>query len=180
VNNFLASAIKGPQEFQDSWWEGLPMDNRVNYTLMPTRFTELWFPVEKTGEVMQILLQHFRQGEFDTTGTYTCEIYITPASDFWMSASYQRSVVKVDPFWFGYNKGDPDEAYFSKYWQLFRDKGLDYRLHWGKALSDDVDYLRQQYPRWDDFMQLRDQMDPHQIFVTDYWRKHLGIPHPQG
>jgi FAD/FMN-containing dehydrogenase len=180
VNNFLASAIKGPQKFQDSWWEGLPMDNRVNYKLMPTRFTELWFPVEKTGEVMQILLQHFRQGEFDTTGTYTCEIYSTPASDFWMSASYQRQVVKVDPFWFGYNKGDPDEVYFSQYWQLFRDKGLDYRLHWGKALSDDVDYLRQQYPRWDDFMQLRDRMDPHQIFVTDYWRKHLGIPHPEG
>jgi FAD/FMN-containing dehydrogenase len=180
VNSFLASAIKGPQKFQDTWWEGLPMDNRVNYTLMPTRFTELWFPVERSTEVMQTLLEHFRQGEFNSTGIYSCEIYCTPASDFWMSASYQRDVIKVDPFWFGYSRGNPDEVYFPKYWQLFREKGLDYRLHWGKALSDDVEYLRQQYPRWDDFMRLRDQMDPHQVFVTDYWRKHLGIPHPKG
>jgi D-arabinono-1,4-lactone oxidase len=175
VNNFLASAIKGPQEFQDSWWQGLPMDNRVNYDLMPTRFTELWFPVERSTEVMQMLVQHYRQGQFDATGTYSCEVYCTPASEFWMSAAYGRDVVKVDPFWFGFNRGDPDEVYFPHYWRLFKDKGVDYRLHWGKALSDDVEYIRRQYPRWDDFMRLRDEMDPHQVFVTDYWRRHLGI-----
>ena len=59
------------------------------------------------------------------------------------------------------------------FWELL--KKYDYRLHWGKSLSGDVAYLKERYPRWDDFMQLREKMDPHQIFVTDYWRKHLGI-----
>jgi D-arabinono-1,4-lactone oxidase len=90
-----------------------------------------------------------------------------------MGAAYGRDVVKVDLL-VGYNRAIRPKS-ISRYWRLFKDKGVDYRLHWGKALSDDVEYIRRQYPRWDDFMRLRDEMDPHQVFVTDYWRRHLGI-----
>jgi hypothetical protein len=38
-----------------------------------------------------------------------------------------------------------------------------------------VDYLRQQYPCWQTFMELRGELDPQQIFVSEYWRGHLGI-----
>jgi hypothetical protein len=164
------------EEFREIWWQGLPMDNRVDYQLMPTRFTELWVSLSDASEVMQTLLAHYDSGGFDATSTYSCEIYPTPQSKFWMSPAYQRDVVKVDPFWFGFNRGDPDALYFPKYWDLL--KKFDYRLHWGKSLSHDVDYLKDQYPRWDDFMALREQVDPHQVFLTDYWREHLGVEGP--
>ncbi len=45
----------------------------------------------------------------------------------------------------------------------------------GKALSGEVDCLRQQFPRWDDFMRVRQRVDPHQVFVTYYWRHRLAI-----
>jgi hypothetical protein len=52
-----------------------------------------------------------------------------------------------------------------------------YRFHWGKYLADDsASYLKRLYPKWDDFMRLRAELDPDQVFVSAYWRKHLGIP----
>ena len=161
------------EEFREIWWQGLPMDNRVDYHLMPTRFTELWIPLSDATEVMQTLAAHYEAGGFEATSTYSCEIYPTASSDFWMSPAYQRDVVKVDPYWFGYNRGDPYLVYFPQYWDIL--KKFDYRLHWGKSLSGDAGYLKAQYPRWDDFMALREEMDPNQVFLTDYWRRHLGI-----
>ena len=71
------------------------------------------------------------------------------------------------------NRGNPDEVYFPALWEKLNK--YDYRLHWGKSLSGEVDFLKPLYPRWDDWMQLRAELDPDQIFVTDYWRRHLGI-----
>jgi FAD/FMN-containing dehydrogenase len=173
LNGFLASGIKGPQRFRDTWWQGLPADDRIDYRLLPTRFHEVWIPIARTAEVMATLREHQRTYGFAATGTFPVEIKPTARSDFWMSPAYHDDVIKLDTLWFAGNPGDPVADYYPQFWELL--KPFDYRLHWGKALSGDVAYLRRQYPRWDDFMRLREQMDPHQIFVTDYWRSHLGI-----
>lgn len=173
VNAFLASAVLGPQHFSDTWWRGVPMDDRVNYNLLPTRFTELWLPLARTAEAMADLREHYRQGGYTATTTYACEFYATLSNNFWLSPAYQQDSFRIDPFWFAPNRGNPDVVYFRQYWDLLRK--YNYRLHWGKSLLGDVDYLKAQYPRWEDFMRLRTQMDPQQVFVTDYWRRHLDI-----
>jgi len=173
VNYFLASAVLGPQHFQDTWWQGVPMDDRVNYRLLPTEFTELWYPIEITAEVMQEYLDYYQTGGYPATGVYTAELYTSPASNFWMSPAYQQAVFRADQFWFGRNRGVPDRDFYPPLWE--RMKKFGFRAHWGKYLPADVDYLRNQYPRWDDFMSLRARLDPQQVFVTDYWRRHLGI-----
>lgn len=171
---------KGPLKFRDIWWHGLPMDNSAYDNLIPTRFTELWIPVEQSQAVMQALMEVYTQNGLWAAGTYSCEIYPTPSSKFWMSAAYGRDVVKVDVFWFGKNKGDPIAHFYPQFWNAL--KKFQFRPHWGKYLpytadrpTEWLEYTRSQYPKWDDFMALRAQMDPAQIFVTEYWRKHLGI-----
>ena len=149
------------------------MDNRVDYDLMPTAFTELWIPLSRTQDVMNKLRRHYEKSGFAATGIYTCEIYPTMSSDYWIGASYHEDVIKIDTFWFEKSKGNPDSDFFPQFWELLKE--FDYRLHWGKSLSGDAAYLKPLYPRWDDFMRLRAEMDPHQVFVTDYWRKHLAI-----
>ncbi len=161
------------QEFRDVWWRGLPPDDGANYRLLPTAFAEILLPLSQTEEVMRRLRAHFEQGGFPATGIYAFELYPSPASKFWLSPAYDRPVLKFDPFWFKKSRNDPYRHFYPQFWQLLRD--LDYRLHWGKAMPGDVDYARQHYPRWDDFMALREQWDPHQVFVTDYWRHHLAI-----
>jgi len=173
VNLFLASSVKGPQKFQDYWGDGIPMDNRVDYSLVPVQFSELWISVARANEVMSKIRDHFRDHELAQVGTFTVEVYATPTNPFWMSPAYSEDVIKYDMFWFPPNKGNPATDFYPQFWKLLKE--FDFRPHWGKFLPDNAMELKALYPRWDDFMQLRAQMDPHQIFVTAYWRGHLGI-----
>jgi hypothetical protein len=123
---------------------------------------------------MQKMRDHYRKKVFAATGSYCCELYTAKRSDFWLSPSYQEDVFRVDIFWFGYNAGDPVKDYYPQFWNLLM-KEFKCRFHWGKSMPAAVPYLEKQYPKWKDFMALRAEMDPQQTFVTDYWRKHLGI-----
>jgi hypothetical protein len=180
ILGFAYKAIAGQflrpasQEFRDYWWRSLPMDDQTNYRFLPTSFTELWLPIEKTEEAMNRLREHFEKGGYPATGVYACELYASSPSKFWMSPAYGRAMFRIDPFWPSKSKIDPHEHFYPQFWDLFRDVG--YTLHWGKALVPDTDYLRQQYPRWDDFLRLRAEMDPRQVFVNEYWRRYLAIP----
>jgi len=169
---------RGPQRFRDTWWRGLPMDNQVNGKLFPTDFTEIWIPISRAQEVINALRNHYREKGMAATGSFACEIYAAKGSRFWLSPAFGEDAVRVNLFWFGYNKGNPRE-YYRQFWELL--KGFGFRLHWGKHLPEDptgawAEYLSRQYPRWKEFMDLREELDPNQIFVTDYWRRQLAIP----
>ncbi len=179
INLFIQD---GTQQFQDYWYDALPMDNQISDVLMPTEFTELWIPLSRTQEVMRALKQFYEQGGMAATGTFSCEIYAAKGSDFWLSASYGEPVVRVDVFWFAYNLKDPSLAFYPQYWKLLAP--YDFRPHWAKYMPDPssstgLAYRQALYPKWNDFQQLRARMDPDQLFVTDYWRWHLGIPAAQ-
>jgi D-arabinono-1,4-lactone oxidase len=91
-------------------------------------------------------------------------------------------VLRIDPYWFGGNAADPTADFYPRLWNLLRDGGVPFRLHWGKfqpvyARGDRhwVDFFRSQYPRWDDFLALRAERDPDGVFLTDYWRDRFGL-----
>jgi hypothetical protein len=164
------------QSFQDVWYNGIPMDNQMSDRLMPVWFTELWIPIEKTQEVMTALLNFYSEGPTNT-GAFSCEIYATKSSPFWMSPAYQTNVIRIDVFWFANNNGNPVDFY-KPFWALLQQ--FNYRPHWAKYLpagdsAQGVTYLQSVYPKWNNWMALREQMDPGQVFVSDYWRGHLGI-----
>lgn len=167
-----------PQVFWDTWWQGLPMDNQMSDKLMPTEFTELWIPIEKTGEVMRAMCDHYVKHGLRATGTYCCELYAAKKSPFWLSPSYSKDVFRVDVFWFSKNSGNPAKSYYPQFWELL--KPYAFRAHWGKYLPNGESdtgwrYLKAGYPHWDDFMKLRTKHDPNNIFLTQYWKQHLGI-----
>lgn len=174
ANQFLVSGRMGAQEFREAWLDGLPMDNRVDYHWTPTEFSEMWVPVEKTQEVMRRIRDHYRAGDLNKVGIYCVEIYPTPSNDYWLSPAYHQDVVKFDMFWFQKNPGRPDEVFYPQFWKLLMP--LDCRFHWGKYMPKDPAYMKAHYAKWDDFMALRDEMDPKRIFVTQYWSDRMGIP----
>lgn len=178
---------KGPQLFADVGWKGLPMDNRMSDKLFPVKFTELWIPIEKSTAVMQ-KLHDFYEGGMEHTGAFSCEIYAAMGNECWLSPAYGTNVIRIDVFWYGNNIGTPEDFY-SQFWACLAE--FDYRPHWGKYLpppdhpiksgKNDIwygpDKLKTLYPKWDQWMQLRQKVDPDQIFLNDYWREHLGIKH---
>lgn len=199
-------AEKGkPQSFRDWGWHGLPMDNQASDVLMPTEFTEAWVPLSHTQQAMQLLRDYFAAaGEDDAealrrTGTYAWELYAVMPERFWLNAAHsdgedewRDGALRIDPYWFAENAADPTETLFAGLWSLLRDAGIPFRLHWGKfqppvAAGDRawVDFFRAQYPRWDDFLRLRAERDPNNIFLSDYWRDRFGLwdeppPEPAG
>jgi len=167
------------KEFRGPWHEILPMDNGVSDELMPTDFTELFIPIERTAEVMKTLREFFARdnGDMALTGSYAFEIYAGHKSAFWLSPSYGQHSIRVDVFWFRTDKGDR-EKFYGQYWELLRP--FNFRLHWGKYLPEGAaGYLREQYPKWDDFMALRQEMDPEGVFLSSYWKRSLGLDAPR-
>jgi hypothetical protein len=172
----------GPQIFQDSWMCGLPMDNQMDDRMWPTVFTELWVPLDRAREVMIALRDFYRGGgdeqtAFDHTGAFSCEIYAAKKSPFWLSPSFGRDSLRIDVFWFGKNAGSPMDAFYPRFWELLEPFG--FRPHWGKALPKPSShyhaYYRRELPHLEDFLQLRQKLDPSGVFATPYWREHLGF-----
>jgi hypothetical protein len=183
-----------PQSFQDWGWHGLPMDNQADDVLVPTEFTEAWVPLSRTGETMRLLRDYFAApGDgaeaLARTGTNAWELYAAMPQPFWLNASHsdgkdewREGAFRVDPYWFAENAADPVDTFFAGLWSLLREAEVPFRLHWGKfqpryPAGDRswVDFFRSQYPRWDDFLRLRAERDPNNIFLTDYWRDRLGL-----
>ena len=50
----------------------------------------------------------------------------------------------------------------------------DGRPHWGKMHTLDADRLRALYPRFDDFLAVRDRLDPARVFANPYLERVLG------
>jgi FAD/FMN-containing dehydrogenase/limonene-1,2-epoxide hydrolase len=173
---FAALDDGDPQRFWDSWHHGLPMDNQMSEDALPTTFTEIWVPMDRATEVMRALRDHFEQGGLAATGTYAFEMYAARATRGWLHPGHGRDSLRIDVFW--RQKCPKDCAqFFSQFWDLLAPFG--YRLHWGKHLPDDAargaDYLRAQYPRWDDFLALRERLDPQGIFLNRHLKKALGV-----
>ena len=174
---FVGGNPDRPQRFRDTWWQGLSMDADVDERLMPTGFSELWIPLSRAAEAARILREHFETGGHEAAGNFVTELYGGRRSRFWLSPGYGEDQLRVNVFWFEGNKGDPVRDHYATYWRLL--EPLGFRLHWSKALppADQLGaaWFRSRYPRFDDFMEVREDLDPDQIFVTDYWRDRLGI-----
>ncbi|MFL5354904.1 D-arabinono-1,4-lactone oxidase [Archangium sp.] len=182
----------GVKTFRDSWFQALPMDNGVSDKHLPTVFTEMFFDLEQTARVLEVLHKYFNPCSDESealkdaagmgrTGSFAFEIYPGHRSRFWMSPSYKRHSCRLDVFWF-HTKADraTREAFFERFWGLMRQEGIDFRVHWGKYLppvrsAAGAEYLRSQYPMWGRFMQVRKRMDPDGIFLSTYWKEHLGV-----
>jgi D-arabinono-1,4-lactone oxidase len=184
----------GPQRFQDYGWRGLPMDNQASDVLIPSEFSEAWIPLPHAVRAMNLLKDWFAapgdpHEALARTGTLAWEVYGGKATKLWMACSHsdgadewKDGAVRIDAYWFSNNPGDPAEVFYPGFWNLLREAGIPFRLHWGKfqpsyAPGDRhwVDFFRAQYPRWDDFLALRRQKDPNNVFLTDYWRARFGL-----
>jgi FAD/FMN-containing dehydrogenase len=177
VSQFVSDEAK---HFRDSWMCALPMDNQMDDQLWGTRFTELWIPFEHADAALGEMRDHFRAGDdkrlaYERTGPYAYEVYASSASNFWLSPGYQEPRLRFNPFWFEL-WGDGAREHMEPFWKMF--EKYDFRPHWGKLVPQGGDwpaYWRRQFPKLDDFLELRKELDPDDIFLNDYWRKNFGI-----
>lgn len=174
------SSANPPQQFWDRWLGSLPMDTlEFSNKMMNLVYTELWFPIDQTQQVIDTLEEYYTQNGYDATGFYTVEVLGAKQSQFWLSPGYAQDSLRLNIMFFANGATDPN-TYYGQFWKLFHEKNINFRLHWGKNLPPpnseaSPSFFQSQYPKWKDFEQLRQQMDPKGIFLTKYWKTHLGL-----
>ncbi len=101
--------------------------------------------------------------------SFPVEVRVAAADDRWLSTAYGRDsgYIAVHRYW----REDPT-AYFAQVEELMQ--RFDGRPHWGKMHGLDAAVLRTRYPRFDDFVALRDRLDPTRRFTNRYLEQVLG------
>ncbi|MGH8940376.1 MAG: D-arabinono-1,4-lactone oxidase, partial [Actinomycetes bacterium] len=105
----------------------------------------------------------------DEPVSFPVEVRCAAADDIWLSTAYERDVAYVAVHQY---LRLPFERLFSAFEAIVRE--VRGRPHWGKLHSCTAAQLRELYPRFDDFVALRNEVDPDRRFGNDYLTRVLG------
>ncbi len=105
----------------------------------------------------------------DETISFPVEVRFAAADNIWMSTGYERDNAYIAVH--QYHR-IPHKRYFAAAQTIFT--SYEGRPHWGKLHNLDATYLRKRYARFDDFVAVRDRLDPDRVFGNDYLARVLG------
>jgi FAD-linked oxidoreductase len=100
---------------------------------------------------------------------FPVEVRVAAADDVWLSTAYGRDTAYVAIHQY---VGLPYQEYFRMFESIATAAGG--RPHWGKLHTRDAAYLAAGYPRFGDFLRVRDETDPGRLFANPYLRQIFG------
>jgi FAD-linked oxidoreductase len=101
--------------------------------------------------------------------SFPVEVRVAPADDVPLSTGSGRDSAYVAVHMF---KGTSFDRYFGAVEKLFQE--VEGRPHWGKLHTLDAEVLRTRYPRFDEFLAARNEVDPERRFRNAYLDRVLG------
>lgn len=101
--------------------------------------------------------------------SFPVEVRHAPGDDTLLSPAAGRDTIYLA---FHVNARTDHTAYFGGVEQVMLAHGG--RPHWGKLHTRTAADLADAYPRWQEFSELRDRLDPDRVFANDYLRRVLG------
>jgi FAD-linked oxidoreductase len=160
--NRLATRLTGHRQFTDR-------SAAVFTTQRLVRFREMEYALPRAAvpdalrEVRALIeRRHWRI-------SFPIEVRLAAADDLWLSTAYGRDTGYIAVH--RYVRNDYHQ-YFRAVEAIMRDHGG--RPHWGKIHFQDAVSLRESYPRFDDFLAVRDRLDPDRVFANSYLERVLG------
>ncbi|GAA4919572.1 D-arabinono-1,4-lactone oxidase [Stackebrandtia albiflava] len=100
---------------------------------------------------------------------FPVEVRVAAADDLWLSTATGRDSVYFAVHQY---RGMPYRGYFDEVEAVMRELGG--RPHWGKLHERTAADLAADYPRFGDFLALRDRLDPGRVFGNPYLDRVLG------
>jgi FAD-linked oxidoreductase len=160
--NQLASRALSAREYVDSSYKVFCSERKVVF-----RESEYAVPREHVVEVVEQL-----RAWIDRSGeriSFPIEVRVAAADDIWLSTAYGRDTAYVAIH--QYHRLAHDK-YFDAFERIVSAFGG--RPHWGKLHTLGAEQLRERYPRFDDFLAVRDRLDPGRTFANPYSRQVFG------
>lgn len=102
--------------------------------------------------------------------SFPLEVRAAASDENWLSTAYGRDTGYIAVH--RYFREDPTD-YFTAVEAIMDDHGG--RPHWGKMHTQTEVTLREKYPRFDDFLAVRDELDPEGVFRNPYLDRVLGV-----
>ncbi|MBJ8422074.1 FAD-binding protein [Acinetobacter bereziniae] len=131
-----------------------------------TKFNEMEYqiPIESGMECLEAVLTALKNAKAQTF--FPVEFRFVKGDDIWLSPFYRQDSISISVH--QYHKQAPNQLFdeIEPIFQHYRG-----RPHWGKMHNMGASQLQALYPKWDDFMQLRAQLDPTQKFLNPYLEK---------
>ncbi|MDN3494599.1 D-arabinono-1,4-lactone oxidase [Planococcus sp. APC 4015] len=158
----LAVRLTGDREYTDRSSEVFTQSRTVRFVEM-----EYALPADAVRAVFDEIraLIHARGWRI----SFPIEVRFAAADDLWLSTAHGRATGYIAVH--RYFRDRPGE-YFAAVEQIMLAHGG--RPHWGKMHTLDASALRERYPRFDDFVAVRDRLDPDRMFQNAYLERVLG------
>lgn len=161
--NGLADKITGNRSFTD-------LSDRVFTTRRTVRFREMEYALPRAAvpDALRAVQQMIKDQGLRIS--FPIEVRSAAADQLWLSTAHDRlsGYIAVHR----YHRDRSTEAYFDAVEEIMLDH--DGRPHWGKLHTLTADQLRPKYPRFDDFLAVRDRLDPQRVFANPYLDRVLG------
>jgi L-gulonolactone oxidase len=160
----LTARALSPREFSDDSW-------RVFCSRRAVRFVESEYAVPRAAVRDVVLALKDWVDRHDDALPFPVEVRFLAADDVWLSTAYGRDTAYVAVH--QYHRME-HARYFSAFEAIVAEHAG--RPHWGKLHTLDAERLRPLYPRFDDVLRVRRQLDPTGLFGNDYLERVLGPP----
>jgi FAD/FMN-containing dehydrogenase len=133
------------------------------------RFNEMEYHLPRESGLQALReVRAMLEGQHDEV-FFPLEVRYVSGDDVWLSPFYQRDSISIAVHRFHEEDYRP---YFASIESIFRRHGG--RPHWGKLNTMQADDFRAHYPHWDEFSELRRQMDPGGKFLNPYLETLFG------
>jgi FAD-linked oxidoreductase len=160
--NRLAGRVWSARHYTD-------VSHRVFASPRKVVFREMEYavPREVLPEVMRDLRTLVEDRGFNVS--FPVEVRFAASDDVWLSTAHGRKTAYVAVH--QYHRHEHEE-YFKAAAEIFN--AVEGRPHWGKMHWLDAKTLGERYPRFEDFLSVRDEVDPDRRFTNSYLDRVLG------
>jgi FAD-linked oxidoreductase len=160
--NRVATRLTGNREFTD-------LSTSVFTTQRSVRFREMEYalPLAAVPQAVRDIRQLITSRGWKIS--FPIEVRAAASDNLWMSTAYGRATgyIAVHRYW-----REDYREYFAAVERIMRQFGG--RPHWGKIHTLNSTTLAQLYPHNQDFVALRDRLDPDRVFANPHLTRILG------
>jgi FAD/FMN-containing dehydrogenase len=161
INRF-STKLTGNREFSDASYRVFATERRVRFREM-----EYAIPQSEAPDMLREVAALIERKRW--TVSFPVEVRAAAADDLWLSTASGRATSYLAVH--RHYREDPTE-YFRAVEEIAM--AHDGRPHWGKLNQRTAENLAPSYPRFGDFLALRDRLDPDRLFANDYLDRVLG------
>ena len=160
--NRMSASLLSPRSYSD-------VPHRVFTASRRVVFREMEYAVPREAGLDALRECREALDASDLRISFPVEIRVAPADDIPLSTAGGR-----DSFYLAFHTHRDAEHrdYFALMEPILR--AHDGRPHWGKVHTRTAADLAPAYPRFEEFLAMRDRLDPQRVFANDYLRRVLG------